>query len=118
MVLGSRVASPQKQPLLSKYRYELGSRLRANGLGLLVGIEAVRDLESLDLGDVGLLGVLGGEAFLDLVGPGVVLGLALDSWGKLVSVSDPYVPNMYPERVLRGLSDSDQSRVFGFEKAI
>lgn len=74
----------------------MGSHLRANGLGLLVGVVAVRDLESLDLGDVGLLGVLSRDALLDLVGPGVVLGFALDSWEILVSVRETYVPSMHP----------------------
>lgn len=48
-----------------------------NGLGLLGLVIAVFRLELLDLGDVLLLGLLGGEAVVNNLLPGIVLGLAL-----------------------------------------
>lgn len=52
-------------------------RLRADGLGFLVGVVAVRLLELVDESDVLLLGLLDGLALVDDLLPRVVLGLAL-----------------------------------------
>lgn len=54
-----------------------GGLLVADGLGLLAGVVAVGSLELLDEGDVLGLGLLGGGAVVDLLLPGVLLGLAL-----------------------------------------
>lgn len=51
--------------------------LCADGLGDLVGVEAVGLLELVDEVDVLGLGLLGGGAVVDLLLPGVLLGLAL-----------------------------------------
>ena len=51
--------------------------LPTNSLGLLVRIVPVLLLHLLDLGDVLLLGLLGGESVVDGGLPSVVLGLAL-----------------------------------------
>jgi len=51
--------------------------LRADGLGDLVGVEAVGLLELVDEVDVLGLGLLGSGAIVDLLLPGVLLGLAL-----------------------------------------
>jgi hypothetical protein len=53
-------------------------RLSANGLGLLGGIVAQRNLELLDESDIALLGIVGSGALVDLLLPSVVLGLALE----------------------------------------
>ncbi len=59
-------------------------RSGADGLGLLVLVVAVLALQLLDLGDVALLCLLGRDALLGHLLPGVVLGLALFSrgWGR------------------------------------
>ena len=49
----------------------------ANSLGGLVLVVAVLGLHLLDLGDVLGLSLLGGETLVDILGPRVVLGLAL-----------------------------------------
>jgi hypothetical protein len=59
-----------------------GGTLSADGLGDLVGVEAVRLLELVDEVDVLGLGLLGGGALVDLLLPGVLLGLALRIGGK------------------------------------
>jgi hypothetical protein len=60
----------------------VGGALSADGLGDLVGIEAVRVLELVDEVDVLGLGLLGSGALVDLLLPGVLLGLALRIGGK------------------------------------
>jgi len=49
----------------------------SNGLGLLVLVVTVGLLQLLDQGDVSLLGLLGGDALVDNLLPGLVLGFAL-----------------------------------------
>lgn len=51
--------------------------LAADDFGLLGRVEAVLRLELLDLGDVLLLGLLGGETLVDVALPGPQLSLAL-----------------------------------------
>lgn len=55
----------------------LKARLRADSLGLLVLVESAALLQPLDQCDVLLLGVGDGNAIIDNLLPGVVLGLAL-----------------------------------------
>lgn len=55
----------------------LDAALVPDSLGLLVGVEAVGLLHALDLGHVLLLRLLGGDALVDELLPGVLLCLAL-----------------------------------------
>lgn len=80
---------PSRVSLVSRlvHIYELAPSLRANSLGLLVRVEAVRLLELLDESNVPLLGLLGGDALVDELLPGALLRLALYSEAALVSFS-------------------------------
>lgn len=60
------------------------SGLFADSLGDLVLVKAVLGLELLDESDVALLGLLGGDALVDNLLPGTLLGLALYSKESLV----------------------------------
>lgn len=59
------------------HRWYYERSLVANSLGDLVLVKAVLGLELLDKGDVALLGGLGGDALVDNLLPGALLGLAL-----------------------------------------
>lgn len=59
------------------YTFSLNLSRTTDGLGLLGLVIAVFRLELLNLGDILLLGLLGGETVVDSLLPGVVLGLAL-----------------------------------------
>lgn len=63
--------------LISSLYESLNKTLVANGLGLLVRIVTVGDLQSLDQLDVFGLSLGGGETLVDDLLPGALLGLAL-----------------------------------------
>jgi hypothetical protein len=76
--------------------------LPANGLGLLVLVVAVLALHLLDLGDVLLLRLLGGDAVLDGRLPRVVLGLALGCVSTSVFVAGVFKSHLEVEHARLG----------------
>lgn len=75
------IANPYQPVVVSHGRQKAvcwgAARLRADGLGLLVGVVAVLLLERVDEGDVLLLGLLRGEVIVDDLLPRALLRLAL-----------------------------------------